>query len=69
LLLDSDGHRFLWAQKVDAHGRLDGKPYPARQFHDRESAGISTSLGNAIAPGGFMYETTLIRGNVWLLSS
>ena len=26
LLLDSDGHRCLWAQKVDANGRLDGKP-------------------------------------------
>jgi Tol biopolymer transport system component len=68
LLLDSDGHRCLWAQKVDATGRLDGKPYPARHFHDRANAAIGTSLGNAIAPGGFMYETTLIRGNVWLLS-
>jgi len=68
LLLDSDGHRCLWAQKVDDHGRLDGKPYPARHFHDRESAGISTSLGNAIAPGGFMYETIVVRGNLWLLS-
>jgi eukaryotic-like serine/threonine-protein kinase len=69
LLLDTDGHRCLWAQKIDANGRLDGKPYPARHFHDRLNSNISTSLGNAVAPGGFTYETTLVRGNVWLLLS
>jgi hypothetical protein len=68
LLLDTDGHRCLWAQRIDVRGQLDGKPYPARHFHDRASAGISTSLGNAVAPGGFMYETVVVRGNLWLLS-
>ncbi len=34
LLLDADGARCLWGQRVDpATGRLVGKPYVARHFH------------------------------------
>jgi hypothetical protein len=64
LLLDADGHRCLWAQKVSADGRVDGKPFAARHFHGRASAGISTSLGNAISPEGFLYETFATKGNL-----
>ncbi len=67
LLLDSDGHRCLWGQRVSPDGRLEGKPFAARHFHDRRSIGISTSLGNAISPEGFLYETVATRGNLWTL--
>jgi eukaryotic-like serine/threonine-protein kinase len=68
LLLDVDGYRCLWAQKVDESGRLLGKPVAARHFHDRRGSTISTSLGNAIGPVGFFYETTTISGNLWKLT-
>jgi hypothetical protein len=67
-LLDTDGHRCLWGQRVNDHGQLVGKPFAARHFHDFRGANtISTSLGNAIGPAGFLYETTRVSGEVWRL--
>jgi len=66
LLLDVDGHRDLWGQKMGANGPI-GKPVAIRHLHD--VAGVSTSLGNAITPQGFMFESARRRGNVWMLSS
>jgi hypothetical protein len=64
LLLDTDGFRCLWAQRVDAEtGRLEGTPFAARHFHDQP--GISTSLGNPVTPGGFVYEGVRVTGNLW----
>jgi dipeptidyl aminopeptidase/acylaminoacyl peptidase len=67
LLLDTDGYRCLWGQRVDDRGHLAGKPFPARHFHDRRGSTISTSLGNAIAADGFVYETGTFSGNLWRL--
>jgi len=68
LLLDADGYRCLWGQRVDAHGHLIGKPFAARHFHDRRGANaISTSLGNAVSSRGFLYETNRVAGDLWRL--
>jgi dipeptidyl aminopeptidase/acylaminoacyl peptidase len=68
LLLDTDGFRCLWAQRVDASGRLEGKPYPARHFHGANESNFGTSFGNAITADGFVLDGTRRVGNIWLLS-
>ncbi len=69
LLLDTDGSRCLWGQRVDlASGRLVGTPYVVRHFHDLDVlGGLSTSLGNAVTTDGFLYETLSVRGSLWRL--
>ncbi len=67
LLLDTDGFRCLWGQRIDAAGRLEGTPVPVRHFHGADWAALSTSFGNTITPDGFLYATMRRRGNVWSL--
>jgi Tol biopolymer transport system component len=70
LLLDTDGFRCLWGQRVDAvTGRLAGSPFAVRHFHrsDNEAQGMSTSFGNPITTDGFMYEDANVIGNLWRL--
>ena len=68
LLLDTDGSRCLWGQRVDpATGHLLGKPYVVRHFHDLAGQ-LSTSLGNAITEQGFLYETLSLRSSLWRLT-
>ena len=66
LLLDTDGFRCLWAQRIDAAGALAGKPVVVRHFHSTK--GISTSFGNAITAEGFLYEAAEELANVWKLT-
>jgi len=68
LLLDTDGFRCLWGQRVDDNGQLIGKPYAVRHFHGASESNFGTSDGNAIAAGGFMYEGTRRSGNIWMLA-
>jgi len=65
LLLDTDGFRDLWGQKVDALGRAVGKPFDVRHLH--HTTGVGTSLGNAVTEQGFLYESTRFTGNLWRL--
>jgi len=65
LLLDVDGYRCLWAQRVDESGRLLDKPYAARHFHDERGNTMGTTLGNAISPLGFLYERATVIGSLW----
>jgi hypothetical protein len=67
LLLDTDGFRCLWGQRLDAAGRLDGTPVPVRHFHGADWASLSTSYGNPVSPDGFLYSTMRRRGNIWSL--
>ncbi len=67
LLLDTDGWRCLWGQRVDESGRLVGAPFPARHFHGVNEAEFGTSFGNAIAPDGLLYEGVRRTANVWML--
>jgi dipeptidyl aminopeptidase/acylaminoacyl peptidase len=66
LLLDTDGFRCIWGQHVNPEtGALAGKPFASRHFHNTKA--MSTSFGNAITAGGFMYEAADETANVWKL--
>jgi serine/threonine protein kinase/Tol biopolymer transport system component len=67
LLLDTDGFRCLWGQRVGMAGELEGTPIPVRHFHAADYASLSTSYGNAVSPDGFLYATIRSRGNIWSL--
>src|SRR4029079_16702511 len=67
LLLDTDGSRCVWGQRVDPDsGGLAGKPFAARHFH--ATKGMSTTFGNAVSAGGFIYEASDESANVWKLT-
>ena len=69
LLLDTDGFRCLWGQRVDPlSGRLIGKPYPVRHFHSTIQEQFSNSFGNAFTADTFLYGGSRESGNIWRLS-
>jgi Tol biopolymer transport system component len=65
MLLDTDGFRCLWGQRVDASGKPVGAPYAARHFHRTLTQEFSTSYGNAIGPEGFLYGGSAMTGDLW----
>ena len=68
LLLDTDGFRCLWAQKIDREsGRPVGRPVPVRHFHGTIVQEFSTSYGNAISTNGFLYGGGTLKANLWRL--
>src|SRR4029079_15723306 len=67
LLLDADGFRDLWAQKIDTASRPVGKPYVVRHMHGAYD--VSPTYGNAISAQGFVYEAARLTGNVWRLAA
>jgi Tol biopolymer transport system component len=70
LLLDTDGFRCLWGQRIDTAGRLVGTPYPVRHFHGASESNFGTSYGNAVtSDGGFLYQGNRIGGSIWLLKA
>jgi hypothetical protein len=67
LLLDTDGFRCLWGQRIDAEtGALVGHPFAVRHFHT--TVGMGTSFGNAITAEGFLYEAADPSANLWKLT-
>jgi hypothetical protein len=67
LLLDTDGFRCVWGQRVDGRtGRLLGTPVAVRHFHD-VGRDVSTTFGNAVAADGFYFARSEARGNIWRL--
>ena len=67
LVLDADGFRCVWGQRLDpGTGALVGKPFAVRHFH--RTIGISTSFGNAVTAGGFLYEAADASANLWKLT-
>jgi len=72
LLLDADGFRCLWGQRVDqTSGRPLGGPSPARHFHGSRVAtagGVSSTFGNAVSAVGFIYEAMDTRSDIWKLT-
>ncbi len=71
LLLDTDGFRCVYAQRIDpASGALRGTPYAVLHFHGNEAvaAGVSTSFGNAVSEDGFVYEAIDMRSDIWKLT-
>ena len=73
LLLDTDGFRCLWGQRVDpVTGRLAGLPFAVRHFHgsvNNTGQAMSTSYSNPITADGFMYEDLNVIGNLWRLQT
>jgi eukaryotic-like serine/threonine-protein kinase len=69
MLLDTDGFRCLWGQRVGPGG-LTGAVFPVHHFHggQMDSGGPSTSLGNPVTAEGFLYERIENTGNVWRLT-
>jgi len=68
LLLDTDGFRCVWGQRIDtATGALSGQPFAVRHFHN--TSGMSTSFANAITTGGFIYEAANETANLWKLTT
>jgi serine/threonine protein kinase/Tol biopolymer transport system component len=72
LLLDTDGFRCVYAQRIDtASGALRGSPYAVLHFHGNETAaaGVSTSYGNAVSAAGFVYEAINTKSDIWKLTA
>jgi hypothetical protein len=68
LLLDADGFRCVWGQRVDAQtGALAGKPFAVRHFHS--TVDMSTSFANAVTTGGFLYEAADVTADLWKLTT
>lgn len=67
LLLDTDGFRCLWGQRIGSDGRLAGTPVVIRHFHETSAATLSSSLGNPFSTNGFLYSTFRSSGNIWSL--
>jgi Tol biopolymer transport system component len=67
LLLEIDGFRCLWGQRIGSDGRLAGSVVPIRHFHETDTAVMSTSFGNPISPDGLLYATFRRSGNIWSL--
>jgi hypothetical protein len=66
LLLDTDGTRCLYGQRIDPlSGALVGTPFAVRHFHDTSKQGYSTSLNNAVTEAGFLYEVQVRSGTLW----
>jgi Tol biopolymer transport system component len=64
LLLDTDGFRCIWGQRIDPKtGALVGSPFPVRHFHS--TVGMSTSYANAVTTAGFIYEAADVTANLW----
>jgi hypothetical protein len=71
LLLDTDGFRCVYAQRIDtASGALRGTPYAVLHFHGNQTVatGVSTSFGNAVSAAGFVYEAINVRSDIWKLT-
>ena len=69
LLLDTDGFRCLWGQRIDPKtGGLVDKPFAVRHFHHTVTQEFSTSFGNAIGTAGFLYGGGNLKANLWRLT-
>jgi hypothetical protein len=67
-LLDTDGFRCVWGQRVDSEsGGLDGPVFPVRHLHLQMDNGPSTSFGNPITADGLLYERVVRTGDLWRL--
>jgi hypothetical protein len=69
LLLERDGFRDLYAQRVDAtHGTPVGEPFVVQHLHDPRRRWGSTPFGTAIVSRAFVFNQTELTGSIWLLA-
>jgi hypothetical protein len=68
LLLETDGFRCLWGQRIGDGGTPLGQIAPVRHFHKTMTQEFSNSFGNSITRDGFLYGGVDMRGNIWRLT-
>jgi hypothetical protein len=67
LLLESDGFRCLYGQRVDVgKGTPIGEPFLVQHLHDPRRTWGSTPLGTAIVPHAFVFTQVERSGSIWL---
>ena len=70
LLLERDGFRDLYAQRIDrARGTRIGEPFRVQHLHDPRRRWGSTPLGTAIVRNAFILSQVEMTGSIWLLDS
>jgi len=68
LLLERDGFRDLYAQRVDAtRGTPVGEPFLVQHVHDPRRRWGSTPYGTAIVSRAFVFSQNESTGSIWLL--
>ena len=68
LLLERDGFRDLYAQRIDpARGAPVGQPFVVQHLHDPRRRWGSTPFGNAIVSNAFVFSQVETTGTIWLL--
>jgi Tol biopolymer transport system component len=68
LLLERDGFRDLYAQRIDqARGTPVGDPFIVQHLHDPTRRWGSTPFGNAIVSNAFVFTQVEMTGSIWLL--
>ena len=65
LLLERDGFRDLWAQRID-QGRAVGPPFVVQHLHDPRRRWGSTPYGTGIVNGAFIFNQVGLAGSIWL---
>ena len=67
-LLDTDGFRCIWAQRIDRRtGRLAGPVFAVRHLHMQMENSPSTSFSNPVTVDGMLYERISRTGDLWRL--
>jgi len=67
LLLERDGFRCLYAQRVNfATGRPQGEPFLVHHFHEAARDWGSTGFGSATVTGMFLAQLFERSGNIWM---
>ncbi|HEX5108768.1 MAG TPA: protein kinase [Vicinamibacterales bacterium] len=68
LLLERDGFRDLYAQRIDrARGTTVGQPFLVQPLNDPRRRWGSTPLGSAIVSDAFVFNQVEQTGQIWLL--
>jgi eukaryotic-like serine/threonine-protein kinase len=68
LLLERDGFRDLYAQRVDpVRGTPAGEPFIVQHLHDPRRRWGSTPYGTAIVSNAFVFNQVESTGSIWLL--
>jgi hypothetical protein len=68
LLLERDGFRDLYAQRMDPSlGRPIGEPVIVQHLHDPRRRWGSTPYGTAIVSDAFVFNQSELTGSIWLL--
>jgi hypothetical protein len=68
LLLEGDGFRDLYAQRVDTtRGIPVGEPFIVQHLHEPSRRWGSTPFGTAIVSNAFVFSQVEMTGSIWLL--